>query len=212
MKGYMSEISLLTSGSTGESYGVICVFITWSSQVLWSYFILCDENSNNAIVTWATRCIVGPSSTLSAHAVIEPTLSLAGWRLLLLGGQFRGPPSTRFHVITSAERRRLYAFISVSLLTTSRKNAWTDFHEIHEARWDLVQKQSETFGDVPFNPWNTGFFPGQPVSVNNIVETRMNGFQWNFQDKSDSRQETILNILGMLDPGSFFFVFWIRVC
>ena len=59
-------------------------------------------------------------------------------------------------------------------------------------------------GMFHLTPETQDFFPGQSMSVNNIVETRMNGFQWNFQDKSDIRQETIWNIWGMLDPGSFF--------
>ena len=51
----------------------------------------------------------------------------------------------------------------------------------------------EHFWDVTFNPLNPGsiyLFPGS-VFVCNIMEKRVNGFSWNFYEKSGKTQEII---------------------
>ena len=88
------------------------------------------------------------------------------------------------------------------LWTTLRKKRVNGFS------WNLQDRSGMIHGTIwkiwgvsRLTPWVLGYLYcvlRKSVSVTNITGKRMNGFSWNFQQRSDMRQGMIYNIFGML--------------
>ena len=106
---------------------------------------------------------------------------------------------------TSAEKLRLcskgkgYVFIPicwfVCLLAILRESAWTDFMKVAGRTW--YKEQSRAFWVCSIYPLaymiSLSIFSGESVSVSKITEKkRLHRLSWNFQDRSNMRQETVL--------------------
>ena len=93
----------------------------------------------------------------------------------------------------------LFVCLSVSNITGKRLNG---FSWIFQDRWDLIQG---TIGNIfrmfHLTPWTQEFFPTfseESMTLSSIAEKRLNGFSWNFQERTDLTQGASWNTFGML--------------
>ena len=93
----------------------------------------------------------------------------------------------------------LSVWLSVSNVTGKRLNG---FSWIIQVRWYLIHG---TIGNIfrMFHStlWTQEFFPTfseESMTHSSIAEKRLNGFSWNFQQITDSKQRAIWNTFGML--------------
>ena len=111
-------------------------------------------------------------------------------------------------------------FLDTGFLATLQKNRWTDFHEIFRVcrRWH--NKLSGKTVSCLTRLFHSSHTWHGIMSVTNITGKWMNGFSWNFQDRTAMTQRTDWNILRMLcltpwiqglllflDPHLFFITF-----
>ena len=95
----------------------------------------------------------------------------------------------------------LFVSLSVCLLATLRKTAWTDFHDI-QGRQDLIQGTSgNIFRMFDLTPWTHDFFPPSRRNACLLAASQKNGstdFQKKFSKRTDMTHGTIWSIFAML--------------